>query len=328
MNMKKYILPFLCALLAGGLTTGCSDSANAVSEGELVTVNIIPGLQTSISPASGADAVTRATQPLTPGMENGIRNIWIVQYGPDGVIYPEITKYYDISSAGLLEIPGGLPVQLRTASNTTVCLITNVGEDIADFIDNWIPDNLNNFNRSKIKMDIHSLSNEPGGSDGKVGQLNNVFMFGHYQGAITNETTNISAILGRLGVRINVVVTNNTGTNLSGVKISLKRIPLRMYLSPLKVETLANEDYTDYYEYISALGNGVTAERFYYIGEDYMPDESNITTLEFTHGGTARSVSIRLGGDPSVPDEIRDYTLLRNSNYTYNIELRDISEQP
>lgn len=319
--MYKYI--FFSILL---FTIGCTDTLGDF-DNEMITVKLYTGVKSEISPTNGVDAVTRATKPLSPEEVNLIYDIWVVQYASDGVIFSDVTKQYRIGEPGEMAIPEGLEVTLRKSKNTTICLLANVGDTINKLIPNWPLDNLSQFNKTKIEMDIISRENNLTSFDGNVGLLKEVYMFGYFQGDITDETTMLSVTLGRLAVRLNLYIHNNTGKNFENVSINLKNVPQRMLISSMNIHGLDDEDYTDYTEYIRKVDNGTVAERYYFFGGGYNPDKEHITTLEL-NAKDSKTISFRLGGDPSVPDEFRDYSMYRNSVYTYTINLLPESQNP
>lgn len=290
---------------------------------ELVTVTIAPYfLEEEVI---SDDGKTRSSSMLDPGIENSIFDIWVIQYADGGVILKSEHYRNDPNELGVLEVKP-FNVQLYRRTNTTICLVANLQPGQLNSTYPWAG-SLNGFKRMMLDLNLNDTPNNP-----SVGHIDRIRMFGYFVGDITAETTSLNVTLGRMISRVALNITNNGRTNLTNTRVEVKNVPQKIPFFPTgdplpvtSVSTPAERDeyFTSYSENIGNLNVGQTVTRYYYMGENLNPQESEATTVVITGmaEGSQRSSTVVLGGDsPGVNG--RDLSLARNYGYVFGIKLK------
>lgn len=320
--LRNFILLFVFSFLAS--CEKMEEMETSVDEtSELITVKIAPSF--SKEEVIGDDNKTRSPSMLDPGIENPIFDIWVIQYADGGVILKSEHYRNQPGELGLLEVKP-FDVQLYRRNNTTICLVANLQPEQPNSTYPWAG-SLNGFKRMMLDLNLNDTPNNP-----EVGLIDQIRMFGYFVGDITTETTSLSVTLGRMISRVALNVTNNGRANLTNARIEVrnvaKKIPFFPTNEPLPITASSTpteraEYFTSYTENIGNLNMNQTITRYYYMGENISPQQSEATTVVITGTaeGTERSSTVVLGGDsPGI--ESRDLSIARNYGYVFGIKLK------
>lgn len=286
------------AFLLMGLLTACRETAweketDIVENDEVhVTLNL-----------STLEVETRAEEPMFTNNENPIYNLRLLQFDSEGILTGD--QQTITFSGGQLAI-SDLDVTLQSQANT-VCLIANIGDMEIDV------DNLTSFRQLLVDLPVDTET---------VGHLadNSMYMYGVYQGTVT-EGSSLRIMMGRLFLRINLVLVNGTGSSLSGMTLRLDNVPAKTHI-PFVDEALAtdSENFTSYEETVTdALASGDSKTFYYYMPENISPAETQATTVTITAGG--KTGKVVLGRESPAVTDGRDLTLSRNNIYTFELTL-------
>lgn len=202
--------------------TGCSKentTQEPSDEGELIIVPMKIGAAEYQN-----DEATKGLAPYIPDIENLIHDIWVVQYSSRGVLLPNSTYHYRTAAPPALMVTD-LYYQNSTSAGValvestepcTVCFIANMGDNVPE----W-PDNIYAF--QEIMMPV--LDPDPSI------ELEKIPMCGYYHGPVTHGTQ-VNASLGRMITRINLVINNWTGEDISNLAVSLTNAPRYAHIYP------------------------------------------------------------------------------------------------
>lgn len=302
MKMKS-VYRSLLAFAAMCCIWSCSEKAFQEAE-EFVSVS----LNLAVEDIAGE---TKGTEPFIPDVENLIYNVWVIQYSNRGVYLTD--TYFE--TGGVTEIRNKA-VTLRTSDVCTLCLLVNAGPSPLGE-EGW-PDNLTSYKQKALFIDVNDL------------ERTMMPMNGFYQGAISSSSHTLNVALGRMMTRINIVINNRTGEEITELVISLTDVPNKCSLFPSinymvpdksilpvlrdplwgeeSAVTLANEESKTYYYYIAPNMYGYNQPTRLY------------TTCKV--GGIDMKADMTLSDDsPAIPESERDYRLYPNNNYTFTINL-------
>lgn len=283
------------------------------------------------------DIVTKRPMPFDPEFENLIYDIWVIQYSERGVILT-CEHYRSDVQQGNTEV--SLTASFLKARNCTVCFLVNAGAiggrekagSVGVLPDDWVwPDNLPKYKETFVDVSGNSDADTPGDA------MNKILMNGYYIGDV-NAQTNISASLGRMMCRINLIVENQIGADVVSMKTWLDYVSKSSYLYPDVVDPLPdniyfrNQDGTAFETFSDtingtteapALKNGDSKELFYYLTPNICNGSRNATVLHINAvlaDGTELEGSMLLGTD-APGHEGRDYILYPNDFYTFTVTL-------
>lgn len=301
--MRKRLLLYCLAVILSVAAVGCEEETSFQREGE--TVEVVLNLSAEIPE-------TRADRPMFSKNENPIYNLWLLQFDKEGIITGK-PQYSDFAD-GVLSIKD-LKAELR-AGQSTVCLVANLGKDFKFEVDGRAVDNVTVF-RSML-IDAPLISGEGIAAD-SVGHLKDrsMYMYGYYQGDIKSGAS-LNVLLGRLFLRINLILENSTGKDLEDMEITISNVPAKTRI-PFVNESSAGK-FIEYKEKIPApVAAGASTMHYYYMPENISPSEDKATKVTVTTSGG--EASILLGNDSPVIEK-RSYTLNRNNIYTFRINLK------
>ena len=304
MKKKLHIIVWALGCLMGlsGLT-GCQqdDLSPLAEEGKKVNVSL------SLGTLSFEGTDTRAMAPHTPEVENLINDIWVLQFNERGILLDTKTKYF------LREGEAGMyvedfEVELITASNSTVCIVANTNNPNLS----W-PNNLPQF--QQLLIDIQA-SND-------LSKRDRIPMCGYWMGDVSEETK-LSALLSRMITRINLVINNETGAELSDLTVSLENVPTKAYVYPRTNQgALPDDAYTTTETFSDTFSEGIPAgesqQFYYYIAPNICTDSDKATKATITSGGKTWSVTL---GNDSPETSNRNYSLYANNYYTFTLNLK------
>lgn len=327
--MKKF--PYiLSALLLILMSSSCNEDIDIPAmdpdEGRLITVPVSIG-----STEYEYDLTTKGNKPETPDVENLIFDIWVVQYSSRGVILPEATYHYrtnettgdltvsDLYIAGSTE--GGIKL-VQSTEPCTVCFLVNMGDNVPE----W-PDNLLEY--QDIMMPVLS-------SDAAE-KLTRTPMCGFYHGPVTHGNQ-VTVSLGRMITRLNVVINNETGYDLTNLVVSITNAPRYAHIFPniniTPLNTLENEATRPQRDEGKTVPAGGSLNLYYYMAPN-LYGAAWPTTLwtTCTMNGASMQGAMILGDTmqdaneqntyPPVAGDGRDLRLYPNNLYTFTINYVD-----
>lgn len=318
----RFRYPHLLFLMLISLLASCEkeEVVSAAPSSDLVTVMLNPSFSEEV--VINGNTQTRSGSMLDPGIENPIFDIWVIQYADGGVILKSEHLRAAPGVLGALKIEP-FPVELYARANTTVCLVANLQPGQPDATYPWAG-SLNGFKRMMLDLDLNNSSLD-------VGHIGEIRMFGYYFGDIATSTYNLNVTLGRMISRVALDIRNTGRFNLTNVDVEITNVPRRIPFfptgDPLPVTAAStpaerDEYFTTYRENIGNLNVGASQMRYYYMGENINPQETEATTVKITGTaeGVRRSTTVVLGGDsPGAAN--RNLTLARNYGYVFGIKL-------
>lgn len=305
------------------LAVGCSGSQQfnpEITEDNIVIVPAVVGAS-----EYECDDATKSLIPYIPDVENLIYDIWVVQYSSRGVLLPRSTYHYRTDAAGSLVVDNvywsdssesGFAL-VESDEPCTVCFIANMGDNVPQ----W-PDNI--FSFKEIMMPILSTDYSE--------ELTRTPMCGYYHGPVTHGMR-VNVSLGRMITRLNIVVSNQTGEDMTDLLISIDNAPRYAHLYPntsLTPLNPAEEDKRNYSDGGISLSAGESINVYYYIAPNLYGEEWPTTIWTTCNvGGVPMKGAMILGDTPpdssentSFPPEVntkRDLRLYPNNQYTFTI---------
>lgn len=305
MKKKLHIIVWALGCLMGlsGLA-GCQqdDLSPLAEEGKKVNVSL------SLGTLSFEGTDTRAMAPHTPEVENLINDIWVLQFNERGILLNTETKYFLREGEAGMYVEN-FEVELITASNSTVCIVANTNNPNLS----W-PNNLPQF--QQLLIDIQA-SND-------LSKRDRIPMCGYWMGNV-RKGTKLSALLSRMITRINLVINNETGAELSDLTVSLENVPTKAYVYPRTNQgALPDDAYTTTETFSDTFFEGIPAgesqQFYYYIAPNICTDSDKATKATITSGGN-KTWSVTLGND-SPETSNRNYSLYANNYYTFTLNLK------
>lgn len=288
-------------LLAVFALAGCvqDEVVTATEEGKEVKVAVSLGTL----PAEGTD--TRATAPHTPEVENLIHDIWVLQFNESGILLDTPEKYFPREGESGLYVED-FRVTLIAAQNSTVCLVVNTnGPSIV-----W-PNNLPDFQKMLLKI---NASND-------LSERDRMPMCGYWKGNVTDVNQVLTVMLCRMMTRVNLVLNNETGAELTDLSVTLDKVPTRAYVYPSINQTaLPDGAYSEgtWTDESLSIAAGGSQQLYYYMAPNICSDGTNATQVTVTSGG--KTWTVTLGTDaPGTTN--RDYALYANNYYTFTLNL-------
>ena len=307
--MKAYYV--FAAAVTALLALACSKDVPSQEDG-LVTANVTLNL------ADIQGEMTKASEGLYPEVENWIFDFFYVQFNADGISVRSGHRRTEVSIGSLVVTEA---VMLQTVpGNSTVTFVANVrpAGSSYSYVPNWengstilIADNIASYKAVKFDM-TERLSMAEDGS------LKHVPMCGYWVGPVTESPFDLTATLGRMIVRLNVQITNNSGAALT--QVALKDAAAKAYIFPQVDNTPldADADYMDIPANTVDIAEGTSTMLCFYTAPNFCNgDGGKRTSLTFTKAG-GQTASIELGNEA----ENGDFNLYMNTIYNYNITVK------
>ena len=306
--MNKYIKIAIAAALAAACACSCSKQVATEKEPELVNVDLTLGIEEAM------DALTRTATPLFPEDENWIFDYYLVQFNAEGVSVRTLHRRTAVSVGDLVVTDN---VTLQVISGGMLTFVANIIPANGDYSDDpgWeqgstmkIADNIDTYKTVKFDMTERVQRAE-------AGTLHHTPMCGYWKGDITSASTLMMATLGRMIVRMNVIIDNQSTSAVT--KVELKNAAAKAYIFPQVVnEALADGDYINLPANNVNIPAGTTSTVYFYTAPNFCTGGGKKTELTFTAGG--KTGSIELGSDLNSGD----YNLYMNTIYTFNITVK------
>lgn len=299
------------AILTAVFAIACNKEPVSQEDG-LVTANVTLNL------ADIQGELTKASEGLYPEVENWIFDFFYVQFNADGISVRSGHRRTNVTTGNLVVTEA---VTLQTVpGNSTVTFVANVtpAGSSYSYVPNWengstilIADNIASYKTVKFDMTERLTQAEDG-------SLKHTPMCGYWVGPVTANPFDLTATLGRMIVRLNVQITNNSGAALT--EVALKNAAAKAYIFP-QVDNApldADADYMDIPANPVHIANGASTTLYFYTAPNFCNDEGGKrTSLSFTKAG-GQTTSISLGNEV----ENGDYNLYMNTIYNYSLTVK------
>lgn len=308
--MIKNILYCLSALL---LLAGCTQG-----DDDLPTCD--QQVQVTISLRT-ADA-TRSASGLKPEVENLIYNVAVFQFNAEGIIIGQ--DYQDVRDWGFGVMEATPTFTLTAATGCTLCLVANISQEDYQRGTAFWGDNLTSYRRVRFPMGPMVTGAEQDGDESGSTRVPQMMMNGYWSGDVT-ASQQLNVTLGRMMTKMAVVLTNQTGAALSGIKVKLTNVAAEAYVFPqVNADALPASAYLDdaLEDDIASLANNASVTRYFYSAPNFCADAARATTLTVTTGSGSKSGTLTLGSTAPASGDAQDYSLYPNSIYTFNVTLK------
>ena len=308
--MKKLIIHSFAAAAAVLLVAACSKQAPAPQADKVlaeVTLGI-DGIQ---------DGRTKAAEGLYPEVENWIFDFFYVQFNADGIAVSSGHCRTDVT-VGDMTVTETVTL-VSAQGQSTVAFVANVtpaGHDYS-YVPAWesgsvvrIADNIETYKTLKFDM-TERLSRA------EAGTLRHTPMCGYWTGHV-DGATRLQATLGRMIVRMNVHVTNESGAALT--QVALRDAAAKAYIFPQVDNTPldASADYIDIPANTVSIRDGESTTLCFYTAPNFCDGAGGKrTSLTFTKAG-GQTATLELGNEA----EAGDYNLNMNTIYNYSITVK------
>lgn len=352
MNYMKYILVVIAVSLVSGLIfTSCSDNipddeTGNVSDGSL-TISVSA---TDFEWGQVPYTYSRASDPMTPEMENSLKTLAILQFDSEGNLRRELGtadkpfKYINLVNE---TTPNGvLTYNITLASdefyhgvNCAICIMANVPEEEVMKVvftdqENKVNTNLKTFRTEKITIPYVT---DPDANDSyglQIGHVKRIYMFGEYTGNVT-PSTRLNIGLGRMISRLEFEIKSDVNVNVKegyGLYLGIKNLEKEVYF--YHGETSPNNLFTEANPF-NILTEGVSGETvdlskgvkiFFYVAPRIANNPENATSLNFWYTNTKPESNnnpdyILPLGNHKPGSEVGDYSLNRNTYYKFYVNL-------
>lgn len=350
MNYMKYILVVVAVSLVSGLIcTSCSDNmpddeTGNVSDGSL-TIRVSA---TDFEWGQVPYTYSRASDPMTPEMENSLKTLAILQFDSEGSLRRELGtpekpfKYINLVNE---TTPNGVLTYNITFAkdefyhgvNCAICIMANVPEEEVMKVvftdhENKVNTNLKTFRTEKI---IIPYVTDPSANDSyglQIGHVKHIYMFGEYTGDVTSETQQLNIGLGRMISRLQIEIKSDVNVKEGyGLYLGIKNLEQEVYF--YHGETSPNNLFTEANPF-NILTEGVSGEKvdlkkgvkiFFYVAPRMANNPKDATSLNFWYTNTepdSNNPDYTLPlGNHKPGSEVGDYSLNRNTYYMFYVNL-------
>lgn len=350
MNYMKYILVVVAVSLVSGLIcTSCSDNmpddeTGNVSDGSL-TIRVSA---TDFEWGQVPYTYSRASDPMTPEMENSLKTLAILQFDSEGSLRRELGtpekpfKYINLVNE---TTPNGVLTYNITLAkdefyhgvNCAICIMANVPEEEVMKVvftdhENKVNTNLKTFRTEKI---IIPYVTDPSANDSyglQIGHVKHIYMFGEYTGDVTSETQQLNIGLGRMISRLQIEIKSDVNVKEGyGLYLGIKNLEQEVYF--YHGETSPNNLFTEANPF-NILTEGVSGEKvdlkkgvkiFFYVAPRMANNPKDATSLNFWYTNTepdSNNPDYTLPlGNHKPGSEVGDYSLNRNTYYMFYVNL-------
>lgn len=312
---------------------GNADEPEMKTDGNL-SISVQPMIRMSEVPW---DSDTRALSPLDPKIENAIKSVAILQFDSEGNLQEvpgtgEYYRYYTLTNErnpdGVLNLT--MPVTNfydKDNGNSEVCVLANVPESVvrekiyprtkSDPVD------YREFQTITLSLPYGTSTSD----NDNIGLVENMYMYGYYEGKVTSPDQKISIALGRLVSRLNFTLKLGDGATIDASK--------HLYLALTNVSTEAQVAFTHNpvsttkwnetkaYEVTSDLSAG-DFNCFFYVAPVMKNDASEAVKLKIWYRdsrpdatSTADYEEYICTEPPTSSSTARDYKLNRNCVYDF-----------
>lgn len=271
---------------------------------------------------------TRASNPLDLQIENPMYNLWLLHYNEEGGLVEQDTKYIHLNDNG--ELATRYTAQLTLSSGTvgTICLIANL-----EGTPGYNPQSASSPSNDEgawpktlqlLQKELLTLPIDPRVTDATLGLPTKMVMYGYYQGELT-ALHPVNITLGRMAARLDIIIGSASGS-FTNLTLQLTNAVIKTHYSPLKIANNETDSYVNFIEDRTFINKTITNSSkitcYYFTGENITPEIGKETMLivKATKNKQIYTYHIKLGAN--APGTSDDYSLYRNNNYTFNINLK------
>jgi len=356
------------------MLVSCTDDKGIApaGEGEVFTTS----LQIGVSDMT-MTAVSRAQSPMSPDLEKYVRSIALFEFDNEGLHEKRATTYHfidfvkgtvdgvygvagmDSTEFGVVEATlNGIAVEYR--SNGTLCLVANVTEEQVDeFYEEYREPGASygriTFDRFKTWALPFDYLTPPSSAyeETVTGHVKTMYMFGYYQGTIEPAGIgNVRIDLGRLAVRFDITIINETGSALDKrLSYKFEKVCRNSYFFPMKSELPPTDSIGKSLTVVCAGNTPVDGDpefklvprtfpdktmhtRYFYVGAHSASTYEDATKLLISYSRSADYDPSDNNADtyeiplcnvhPSEAEFVKNgYSLSRNTRYHFIIHLKD-----
>lgn len=304
MKTYKYIFLLSCLLLSA-----CTQDNDWLNENTESTPKgtVYLNLQ-----SAEIDVSTRSTTPQDPLTDNPMYDLCLLHYSFEGQLIEQKSISFDQAELSYAWSPS-----LRIDPNgrkETICLIANM----KGHYPNW-PSRLADL-KDITNVDLQF------GNNGLIAPKK-MYMFGYYEGVIkANQSINI--MMGRMVAALKFVITASNSSQYNSYTINsieIIKAPRQSYFYPHKsTNEIFGNSIKEQFSKNNVINSSTQELTFYYqIGENISPSDANRTKIKInaTCRNSTKDYTVELGCD-APGTENRNYSLYRNNNYTFNINLK------
>lgn len=320
--MKMNIKTILAAAMAFVLAASCAkqEKDSPTDDAELIPVQMTLNV---VEPQGNS----RSVEPIRDEGENWIYDYYYIQFDADGFVRTQGHRRANVS-VGDVTVTDVVPL---SAGQGTVCIIANITPAGANYGDDpgWksgshvmIADNFETFKNMKFDMTERLTA-------AQNGTLLHTPMCGYWQGSVS-ASQNMAVTLGRMIVRLNIHITNNSSRTFT--RVFLGQASKKAYIFPqVHNANLVAADYMSFDDTGLNIAPNTTKTLYYYTAPNYNEWFKNKqetgtgssakglrTYLNFYYGSTI------LHGTNYVLSTYKDVddNLYMNTIYNFNFKLQ------
>ena len=334
--MKLRLTRYLAAALLAIATAACGTEADEpqVNDKGNLTISVTPMVQMSEVPWD--DDATRSLSPLDPKIENTIKSVAIFQFDSEGNLQEvpgtgEYFRYYTLTSTtnpdGVLSLT--MPVTNfydQDRGNSVVCVLANVPESVvrSKLYPRGSTDPIDYREFQNVTLTLPYATDTQDG--GEVGLVESMYMFGYYEGRVTQADQKINIALGRLISRLNITFKIGEGATFDPAK--------KLYLALMNVSTEAQVVFTSNpmstgkwqetkaYAVPTDFSTGTDFNCFFYVAPVMKNDISEAVRMKMWYTDTRPDVNSTADYEEYLCTEppsssLRDFKLNRNCVYDF-----------
>lgn len=335
--MKLRLTTYIAAAVLALTAAACGSEADEPQVNDLkgnLTITVAPMVDMTEAPWD--DGATRSLSPLDPKIENTIKSVAIFQFDSEGNLQEvsgtgEYYRYYALTSTsnpdGVLSLT--MPVTdfySEDRGNSVVCVLANVPETVvrAKLYPRGSDDPIDYREFQNLTL---TLPYSTGGANGNsIGLVESMYMFGYYEGRVTERDQKINIALGRLVSRLNLTFKLGEGATFDPSK--------HLYLALMNVSTEAQVVFTsnpmsttkwketNAYEVPTDFSDGTDFNCFFYVAPVMKNDVAEAVKLKMWYADTRPDVNSTADYEEYLCTEppsagIRDFKLNRNCMYDF-----------
>lgn len=310
MKTYKYIFLLSCLLLSA-----CMQDNDWLNENTESTPKgtVYLNLQ-----SAEIDVTTRSTTPQDPLTDNPMYDLYLLHYNFEGQLIEQKSRSFDQAELNYTWNPS-LTID-QNGRKETICLIANM----KGHYPKW-PSRLADLKETSVDLQFGTLDDEHEIETGLIAPKK-MYMFGYYEGVIkANQSINI--MMGRMAAALKFVITaeNSSWQKATINSIEIINAPRKSYFYPHEsTNEIFGNSITEYFSENNIINSSTPELTFYYqIGENISPSDTNRTKIKInaTYRNSTKDYTVVLGCD-APGTENRNYSLYRNNNYTFNINLK------
>lgn len=311
MKTYKYIFLLSCLLLSA-----CMQDNDWLNENTESTPKgtVYLNLQ-----SAEIDVTTRSTTPQDPLTDNPMYDLYLLHYNFEGQLIEQKSISFDQAELIYTWNPS-LTID-QNGRKETICLIANM----KGHYPNW-PSRLADLKETSVDLQFGTLDDEHEIETGLIAPKK-MYMFGYYEGVI-QKNQNINIMMGRMATALKFVITASNSSQYNSYTINsieIIKAPRQSYFYPHKsTDGNFGSSIVEKFSEKNSINSPTTELTFYYqIGENISPSELNRTKIKInaTYRNSTKDYTVVLGCD-APGTENRNYSLYRNNNYTFNINLK------